>query len=259
MRTHLLTLLLLFLCTFNGCAQGVDKDDPSILKLQNIYNEAIKICMKTEKLPWSSAVMISDATVNHILKAEFNAAERHLRAVDKESSMIALDSCIQFTIILNAFKSCPELSNVKINDYQALVKAIQDSRRKSPYPKIAMGMNSINTGSSIKFADYMIKNQIDELDIFFNNLNEFELVKEELRKLAKRFSTSEVRFQSFAGKGEDANKLICTFFDKSSILGQLKLSYHAQDYFGKIQTVEFVPQGKFINESNGPIAVESLR
>lgn len=257
MKALLLALLILlyFQSTFS---QTIDTKHPSIIKLQKKYNEAIKISMTTEKLPWNSAVIIADAAVNHIMDVDFNEAERYMRSLDQKTPMMKLDSAIQFTVIFNGFAGAPELANVRIHDPATVTKALQEGRRKTKFPRIAMEMASICTGSSIQLAQRLLNKQVGELNIFFDKESVFNTVQPALAKLAASLSKSAAKFQSFPGRGSDSDKLFCTFFNGSGDLAQLKVTYNPKDYFGKILDVEIVEKGKFEKEESNPPLIEQI-
>jgi|GEM_PF-3071934 len=251
MKANLLTLAIILI--FNTAfSQALDVNHPAVSKLQNKYNEAIKIAMNKENLPWASAIVIGDATVNHILDADFNAAERHMRSLDKQSSMSQIDSTIQFTIVFNAFVTSAELANVKINNPSVVIKALQEGRRKTRFPRIAMGMDAINTGSSIQLASHLMKNQIEELNIFFDHESTFRAAQVNLAKLGVLLGKSGAKFHSERGIGQNSDKLICRFFNQSGDLAQFKLAYEPNDYFGKIQSIEFIDKRDFQKDTDGP-------
>lgn len=258
MKTKLLALLLLICCQ-SSFSQIINSKNPAIAQLYKKFNEAIKIAMNTEKLPWNSAIILADATVNHTLNDDFNAAERYVQTANPKHSMISIDSAIQSAVILNAFVSCPELANIKMPDFRMVVKATQAGRRTSNFPRIAMGMRGINTATSIDFASRLMHHHVSALNIFFDKVETFKAGEPTLSNLGATLSKAEAKFQSFPGKGGDAHKLICTFFDKSWEMAQFKLSFKANDYFGKIQKIEFVPKGNFQKDLDGPPPIDRLK
>jgi hemerythrin len=250
----IILIFSVFILPFLGNAQKIDSGHPSIIKLQEVFNAAIKSSMVDNKQPWSSAVVLSDAVANHTLNSEFRNAEAYLRATDYKSTMQHIDSCLQFHIIFQSFATAPELSAVKITNEQVIIDGIQKSRRTLKYPRIAL--ESINLGNSLTFCELIQQGKVERANTDFNDEGYFNKVLPDLKKLANELKDKHAVYRPEAVPDKNNNKMRCTFFKGKEVFAQVLLSFARQDYFGKIQKVEFVQKDKIVFDPYAPIEIE---
>nr|WP_068891146.1 hypothetical protein [Pedobacter panaciterrae] len=252
---RLLFLIILFISPLLSSAQKIDWDHPSIIKLQNVFNSAVKVATIDNKLPWSSAIIVSDASVNHTLMTEFRNAEAYLRSIDQKTMMQDLDSCLQFHILFKSFQTSPELSAVKITDEQVVIKGIQQVRRTQKFPKISL--ESINFTTSLNFCSFVEQSKFERLQTDFNDVTYFNSVLPALKKIANELKDKQAAYRP-EKIGDDGRAVRCTFFKGKEVYAQVVLSFAKQDYFGKIQNLEFVQKDKFIFDPYAPIEIDKL-
>lgn len=259
LKTLLFIAVIAFTNKINAKAQNLSKNNAILTNLQAAFNSRVALVIKEYKLDWSTAIRLSDEVIHNILDKDFRTAEYAFRSKDTKSLMTQIDSCIQFEVIKNALTTCPELASAKVNDFAALTKNIQEHRRKTKTSKI--GLNAIKTGAALYFGSIILNNNVNDLNVFFNDNTYFLSKRDELRNLMSTVKGKNLTF--FPVESSEGNYCImtCSFLENNKTpRAQVKLMYSKNDFFGKIDSITFVPieQIKFNNENTGAIAIDKF-
>ena len=253
------SLLIVILLTSMGSLKGqsIDLTHKFIAPLEASFHASVKKEVLENNGDWLKALLISDETVINALTGNFYTAERYSRTIYRDSSMNVLDRMLQEAILSHAIKTYPELAGGKAVDIAGLLTTVRHSRMDKK-AKFSSAMVSLRL--SDYFGKFLRTESIDGLIAFFNDYKYFLSQKEAIIQLSNTLrSKKEVDFRLNPIEGQ---QLIYkgTYLSKGKPIAQIKLAYTANDFFGKIQSIEFVKNNEIVwtEEDMEPPTVDEL-